>query len=141
MNVFVLSTGRCGSLTFAKACEHITNFTSAHESKSDYARSAESNAIPYQSLTYPGCHIEIDNRLSWFLGGLDKTYGRDTYYVHLMRDRDLVARSYARRWHKGIMMAFASGILTYSTRVFELPEDRRHDVACLYWEVGNDNIR
>ena len=34
MNVFILNTGRCGSRTFARACAHITNYTSAHESRS-----------------------------------------------------------------------------------------------------------
>lgn len=29
MNVFVLCTGRCGSMTFARACGHIRNFSAA----------------------------------------------------------------------------------------------------------------
>ena len=33
MNVFILCTGRCGSLTFTRACGHMTNFTTAHESR------------------------------------------------------------------------------------------------------------
>jgi len=33
MNVFVLNTGRCGSTTFSKACQHVSNFTSQHESR------------------------------------------------------------------------------------------------------------
>ena len=33
MNIFVLCTGRCGSVTFTKACQHITNYTCTHESR------------------------------------------------------------------------------------------------------------
>ena len=32
-NIFVLCTGRCGSVTFSKACKHITNYTSGHETR------------------------------------------------------------------------------------------------------------
>lgn len=37
MNVFVLCTGRCGSVTFVEACKHVTNYTSAHESRAGIA--------------------------------------------------------------------------------------------------------
>ena len=33
-SVFVLNVGRRGSTSFAKACSHITNFSSGHETKS-----------------------------------------------------------------------------------------------------------
>lgn len=78
MNVFVLSTGRCGSTTFVKACEHITNFSAAHESRTGLLGAAR--------LDYAGNHIEADNRLSWLLGRLDRTYGNAAFYVHLRRD-------------------------------------------------------
>ena len=86
MNVFVLSTGRCGSTTFIKACSHITNYSSAHESLS--TRTGK------QRLNYPENHIEADNRLSWLLGRLDNTYGDDAFYVHLNRNiEDTIASS------------------------------------------------
>ena len=89
MRVFVLCTGRCGSTTFTYACRHMTNFTAAHESRAKFAGS--------ERLEYPDNHIEIDNRLSWFLGRLEQTYGDNAYYVHLTRDARKVAESYARK--------------------------------------------
>ena len=104
MRVFVLTTGRSGSLTFAHACKSITNHTSGHETR---IRELDDRLI------YPRDHIEVDNRLAWFLGSLDALYGDTPLYVHLRRDAESVARSYARRWHirSGIMPAFASGIV------------------------------
>ena len=86
MNVFVLCTGRCGSMTFERACRHASNYTTAHES---------GRQVRY-SLQYPDNHIEVDNRLAWFLGRLHKMYPT-AYYVHLMRDAEAAARSYAAR--------------------------------------------
>jgi len=103
MNIFILSTGRCGSLTFTKACQHITNYTTAHESRL--------KLIGEQRLNYPVNHIESDNRLSWYLGRLDKQYGNDAFYVHLSRQKDQVANSYAQRYEFGIIKAYQQGIL------------------------------
>lgn len=91
MRVFVLNTGRCGSHTFARACGHVTNFTAAHESRSRLYGDAR--------LDYCDQHIEADNRLVWFLGRLHQRFP-DAMYVHLTRDPDAVARSYAQRWVK-----------------------------------------
>ncbi|WP_298976670.1 hypothetical protein [uncultured Thermosynechococcus sp.] len=60
MNVFVPCTGRCGSVTFAKACSFITNFRSAYESRTFLRGEAR--------LAYPSRSIGVDNRLSQFLG-------------------------------------------------------------------------
>ena len=103
MNVFVLCTGRCGSLTFSKACGHITNFTSGHETRVCFLGSAR--------LDYPDNHIEVDNRLSWLLGRLDEKYGDDAVYVHLHRNYKKTALSYSQRYHKGIMRAYGRGII------------------------------
>ena len=78
MNVFVLCTGRCGSTTFSKAASHMTNITAGHETRC--------SLIGNLRLAYPPSHIEVDNRLSWFLGRLDCTYGKNACYVHLQRD-------------------------------------------------------
>ncbi|HIK35539.1 MULTISPECIES: hypothetical protein [unclassified Thermosynechococcus] len=67
MNVFVLWTSRCDSVTFAEACTFIANFNSAQESRTFLLGEAH--------LAYPDRHIEVDNRLAWFLGRLDQTYG------------------------------------------------------------------
>lgn len=103
MNVFVLSTGRCGSTTFERACRHITNYTAGHETRAAILGPAR--------LDYPPDHIESDNRLAWFLGRLDQRYGDDAFYVHLTRDPAAVARSYARRRQAGMILpAYAQGI-------------------------------
>lgn len=102
-NVFVLSTGRCGSLTFERACSHITNFTAAHESQARILGDAH--------FHYPPNHIEIDNRLSWFLGRIDKVYGQNAYYVHLTREMEKVAASYEKRFGSGIIRGYTKGMM------------------------------
>lgn len=103
MNVFVLTTGRSGSLTFAEACRHITNYTTGHETRVGLVGEAR--------LAYPDGHIEIDNRLAWFLGRLEMAYGDDAYYVHLRRDDEATAGSHVRRWNKPAMRSYRKGIL------------------------------
>jgi len=103
MNVFILNTGRCGSTTFIKACEHISNYTAAHESLS--------RKCSKDRFAYPLNHIEADNRLSWFLGKLDKEYADNAFYVHLTRDKQKTIDSFSKRKDYGIMKAYKEGIL------------------------------
>ncbi len=106
MNVFVLCTGRCGSVTFIRACEHATNVSAGHETLARMTLGAR--------LDYPANHIEADNRLSWILGRLQKRWNsRDVFFVHLKRDREATARSFALRLEKGagIIAAYKSGVL------------------------------
>ena len=103
MNVFVLCTGRCGSTTFIKASRHIVNYSAGHQSRS--------HLVGAPHLQYPADHIEADNRLSWFLGRLDKVYGADAFYVHLKRDPYATAKSFLKRWNYGIMEAYRSTML------------------------------
>ena len=127
MNVFVLCTGRCGSTTFAKACEHIENFSSAHESRC--------KLLGNERFSYPKNHIEIDNRLSWLLGRLDDSYGDDSYYVHLRRDSMKVAESFTRRYEKGIIKAYRGGI------IMGPPKDADPiEVSLDYCKTVNSNI-
>ena len=127
-NIFILSTGRCGSTTFIHACQHITNYTSAHESRTGFAGQTR--------LDYPSDHIEADNRLSWFLGRLDQKYGNDAMYVHLLRDRSKVAISYAKRlFPGGIIPAYRYGIYfpePINTPILSIAED--------YVDTVNANI-
>lgn len=92
MNVFVLCTGRCGSLAFATACNHITNYTAGHETGH--------RRVGRGSFQYPDNHIEVDCRLAWRLGRLQKQYGRNAFYVHLMRNASDTARSYHAKMTK-----------------------------------------
>lgn len=78
MNVFVLTTGRSGSMTFAKACKHMTNYTAGHETRR--------KMILRERLNFPDNHIEVDGRLAFYLGQIDNKYGDNAYYVHLRRN-------------------------------------------------------
>ena len=127
MNVFVLCTGRCGSVTITKAAGHITNYTSSHESRSQL--------YGEERLDYPENHIEADNRLSWLLGRLDEKYGDDAFYVHLKRDENKTAASFVKRYRKGIMKA-------YKRILHGLPWNAdQHAVALDYCHTVNSNIR
>lgn len=103
MNVFVLSTGRCGSTTFIRACSHITNFSAGHVSRA--------GMLGHERMAFPKDHIEADARLPWFLGRLDEAFGDEAFYVHLTRRDEAVARSHVDRWHFGITKAYREGIL------------------------------
>lgn len=105
-NVFVLCTGRCGSMTLARACAPLANWTAAHESRTHLTGEAR--------LAFPPGHIEVDNRLSWFLGRLDATWGDAAAYVHLTRDPEAVAQSFAARAGQGILRAYRRDILARS---------------------------
>ena len=122
MNVFVLNTGRCGSVSLNAACNYITNFTSAHESRSSL------------SIDYPKNHIEIDNRLSWFLGRLEKKYGDNAKYIHLKRNPDKVANSMLNRYNKGIMRGYHKRILLFKPGVTKL------EICKDYVHTVNSNI-
>lgn len=127
MNVFVLSTGRCGSLTFCKACSHMDNYSTAHESRA--------RILGDEHFSYPENHIEIDNRLSWFLGRLDQAYGIEAFYVHLIRDMQKVADSYRKRFGSGIMRSYAKGIM-----MGHHPRRVAMDLAVDYCKTVNSNI-
>jgi hypothetical protein len=127
MNVFVLNTGRCGSTTFTKACRHITNYSSAHESLLTQPGA--------KRLAYPEDHIEIDNRLAWFLGRLDKTHGDDAFYVHLKREATEVIASFAKRIDFGILKAYEQGVLMHEKHIMSAEY-----IACDYVETVNANI-
>ena len=127
MNVFILNTGRCGSSTFIKACQHITNYTAAHESL--LTRTGA------QRLDYPDNHIEADNRLSWFLGRLEQKFQDDAYYVHLKRNTEDTAASFSKRIDFGILKAYEQGILMHDSHL--LPA---HDIAADYIETVDANI-
>jgi len=103
MRVFVLCTGRCGSLSVARAFRHATNYTAAHES----------GRRNHYTMTYPEDHIEVDNRLAWFLGRLSERYGNDPqeiHWVHLKRDPMACAKSFEKRGEGGILNAYRNGI-------------------------------
>lgn len=128
MNVFVLCTGRCGSLTFTYACKNIKNYTSEHESKV--------NLLGSQRLVYPENHIEVDNRLSWFLGRLDEKYDKNAFYVHLRRNIRDTSLSLSKRTGLGsILCSYANGIYIKQNNV------SNYDVALDYCNTVDKNIQ
>ncbi len=127
MNIFILNTGRCGSTTFIKACQHINNYSSAHESRIN---------IPGElRLAYPQNHIEADNRLSWFLGRLESTYGDNAVYVHLRRNTENTIKSFIKRENYGIIKAYREGILLDETHQLAI-----EDIAADYVHTVTENI-
>ncbi len=129
MNVFILNTGRCGSTSFIKASRHITNYTSGHESRAGFVGDAH--------FKYPENHIEADNRLSWFLGRLDKAYGNDAIYVHLKRNPTDTARSFTKRYEqkKTIIRGYREFLL------IGCPKDADPtEVSLDYCDTVNSNI-
>ncbi len=132
MRVFVLCTGRSGSLSFARACSHITNFTSGHETLS--------RRLGEERFDYPDNHIEADNRLSWFPGSLDKRFGNDAVYVHLVRKREDTIRSYNRRWIRNgsLIRAYCEGIQQIA--LHRLDRERRLAVVADFYDRVHDNI-
>lgn len=132
MNVFVLCTGRCGSTTFSRSCQHMTNYTSGHETRARKVGAAR--------LAYPDRHIEVDNRLAWFLGRLDRQFGTSAFYVHLTRDSHEVAESFVRRFRfdRGIMKAYYSGVL--KKRQQRLKEEEVYELCLDYINTTTANI-
>jgi hypothetical protein len=127
MNVFILTTGRAGSVSFIAACQHIKNFTASHESRS--------NRIGHDHFAYPLHHIEADNRLSWFLGSLDKWYGDNAMYVHLIRDRRATCESFLNRYESGIIKAYREDMLLGDTTRLDPLQ-----ICMDYYDTVNDNI-
>ena len=127
MNIFILNSGRCGSTTFIKACQHITNYTSAHESLL-----SETGCLRFN---YPANHIEADNRLSWLLGRLDKTYENNAFYVHLKRNPEDTANSFSKRIDFGILKAYEQGVLMHPQHLISA-----QNIARDYIETVEANI-
>jgi hypothetical protein len=134
-NIFVLGTGRCGTTTFIRACEHLTNYTAGHETRSaKYA---------VDRFAYPQGHIEADNRLTWFMPQLEQAMaGRNLFYVHLRRDREQTAQSFLKRLVKGtrtgIMPAFAHAIVMQGK---PWPESEQIELCRFYVDTVTENIR
>lgn len=126
--MFILCTGRCGSTTFIRACSHITNFTSGHETKV--------HELGMRRVQFPAQHIEADHYLSWFLGKLDREYGDSAKYAHLIRDSEAVAASFSERrhWIGSLPTAYQLGIMKNSPKPFS-------DICRDQVETVNTNIQ
>lgn len=86
MRVFVIGSGRCGTVTFSKAASHCTNFTVGHETK----------ARQIDPLDYPDNHIEVSSHLTIYWPMILEKYP-DCKLVWLYRvDRLACAKSIAQ---------------------------------------------
>ncbi len=136
MNVFVLCTGRNGSTSFIEACKYITNYTASHQSLS--------KEIGDKRIDFPVNHIESDNRLSWFLGKLDKKYGDAAYYVHLKRNPQKTASSFQKKFGFGITGAFYPGLITrnslFENEMKEISESKQLEICEDMIDTINTNI-
>lgn len=132
MRVFILSTGRCGSKSFIEGCRHIENYSSGHESLTKIFGAGR--------FDYKDNHIEADNRLSWELGKLNEIFNDDALYVHLIRDRDKVAKSTMKRYHQpgSIIDSYCEGIK--KTPPETLDEQQRLTACYSYIDTVNSNI-
>lgn len=130
-NVFILCAGRSASTALAQALQPVSNYTVAHESRC--------GLLSDDKLDYPKNHIEIDNRLIWFVDLLDRKYGEEAKYVYLYRDLDKIAKSYLERWHLkvSIVHAFGHGILMKE----KIPYSERLEVCRDYASVVDRKIR
>lgn len=133
MKIFILCTGRNGSVAFMKACQHIENFTCGHETLS---RETGQNR-----LNFPDNHIESDNRLSWILGRVDEKFGDDAFYVHMTRNRKDTATSFNRRWNTktSIIKSYCEGILM--TPLETVKEETKLTICEDYYDTVYSNIR
>jgi len=85
--IFILSAGRSGGTTLAVALgATVANHTVGCETKHE---------AQYQDLEFPDDHIEVDNRLFWFLPLLEQLYPEAQYW-HLKRERKDQVRSLER---------------------------------------------
>ena len=130
-NIFVLCTGRCGSTTLATACAHFTNYTAGHETLTHRTGPAR--------FRVPTRHIEVDNRLSWLLGRLDRHWGDSAAYVHLTRDPAEVAESFRKRAAQGILRAYRRDIIARSEKL--TPKKRTLAFCRDYVDTVTENIR
>lgn len=120
MRIFVLGTGRCGTVTFARACEHLTNYTVGHESRV--------SCIGDLRFDYPDQHIEVDSRLPWFLGELGQRFPQE-FFIHLRRDPEETAKSICQKWGGGrinFARAFGHAIVMHGA---EWPEHGKLEVS------------
>ena len=115
MRVIVVGTGRCGTVTFSKACAHIENFSVAHEG----------HAGTVGDFDYPDDHIEVDSRLVECLAHLIERYP-DAMFVHLMRERDACVASMASRKTQNV----------YCRLHFDADPDRQRAAEVRYFEYN-----
>jgi hypothetical protein len=121
MKVFVLGTGRNGTKTFARACEHLTNYSVSHNT----IREGAGFDHKMRALESKDNHIEVDDRFLW-------------------RDPAKVVRSYTkpRRLHLqgSLLNTFYHGILGTPVEKRKVSVADAEKAGALCVEVINKNI-
>jgi hypothetical protein len=103
MRIFVTGTGRCGSVTFSRACRHLANYTCGHETHTNKP-TVEGLRGDVANWEYPDNHVEVSPQLVIGIPILRRRYP-EARWVHLLRrDRDACAHSLCGR---SDMRAFA----------------------------------
>lgn len=131
MNVFVVGTGRCGTVTFTRACQHMTNYSAAHEQR---------KGLQLLEFDYPPNHIAVDPHLSWVLALLIDAHP-DAFYVHLTRNRAAAANSFFRRGRaqtRGIAPIMNSAL---HMNCYGLSDDEYLAVCGAFHDVVNAMVR
>lgn len=123
MRIFVTGTGRCGTVTFSKACSHIENFSSGHETYSTKLFELDKSLITDN-------RIEVDPHFSQFLPLITKLYP-DARWVHLIREKEPCVKSLSKTTGLGYYIKFAS---------MSKSENDREVVANVFYDMVNDNI-
>ena len=133
MRVFILAPERSGTTTFYKACKHITNYVTSHETN-------QNSLAKHLNMTYPDNHIEIDNRLVFNLGYLDRFYG-DSVFVVLYRPIYKNIYSLMKRFHDrgSIVEGYMDNII--GVRPELASEKEKHQAAWCYTVSTRNNIR
>lgn len=128
--IFVLCTGRCGSMTLSRATAHLDNYTSDHE--------ALTHLTGPERFNIPDHHIAIDNRLAWLLGRLEREWGDNAAYIHLTRAPEATAQSFAKRANQGILKAYRNDILARSKQ--RAPKTKLIEYCRDYVDTVTQNI-
>jgi len=111
------------------------NFTCNHESNYGH--------LGLERFSYEDQHIEVDNRMIWFLELLEERYDfEDCCFVHLHREREKVVQSFGRRWllPNSIIRAFTIDICGVSPLKLRSRKQRRAAIE-LYYDVVNTKIK
>lgn len=91
MRVFVIGTGRCGSVSFREACRFIKNYTVGHESNCGL-------------LEYPDNHIEVNPHIRGLVKKIKNKYP-GSKWIHLIRQPETCIPSLAAM-DRGIIMEY-----------------------------------
>lgn len=128
MRVFVVGTGRCGTVTFYQACMEIANYTAGHESKNGEDQIGD--------WSFPDNHAEVSCNLLWGIPALRERYPK-AFWVHLTRERAACVDSLRQNCSRSQEM-FAQQWWFFR---HEVDPNRRARIAETYYDSYNALVR